>query len=96
MPALQSPYVLARARQARVPVFSNRAAVLVADFDVVDVMKKEYLGDGLYAHFDGFMITLSTQREAGEHYVALEPEVFEALIQYAIKIGWLKKDQVLR
>jgi len=63
---------------------------------MVAVMTREYLGDGLYAHLDGFMITLSTQRGAGEHYVALEPEVFEALIQYAIKIGWLKKDQVLR
>ena len=55
-----------------------------------------YIGDGLYAAFDGEMITLSTEREGGQHYVALEPSVFEALLQYAIGIGWLKKGQALR
>ena len=55
-----------------------------------------YLGDGLYAEFDGAMIVLKTPRETGEHYVALEPEVFEALIQFAIKIEWLKKGQILQ
>lgn len=56
----------------------------------------EYLGDGLYASYDGFMITLSTERLAGKHFVALEPQVFEALIQFAQKIEWLKKGQALR
>jgi hypothetical protein len=55
-----------------------------------------YLGDGLYAKYDGWMIVLSTPRAEGEHYVALEPEVFEALLQYAIQIGWLKKGDVLK
>ena len=57
---------------------------------------KTYLGDGLYASFDGGMITLSTEREAGKHWVCLEPEVFEELIQFAITIGWLKTGQVVR
>ena len=59
-------------------------------------MSSNYLGDGLYAEYDGWMITLKTPREHGEHFVALEPSVFEELIQYAIKIGWLKEGQVLR
>ena len=57
---------------------------------------EDYLGDGLYASYDGWMITLSAPREHDEHYVALEPEVFEALLQYAMKIGWLKKGDVLK
>lgn len=56
--------------------------------------EKEYLGDGLYASGD-FMITLSADRGNGTHYVCLEPEVFEALLQYAMKIGWLKDGQKL-
>jgi len=40
------------------------------------------LGDGLYAEFDGYHIILKTQRDTEEHYVALEPEVFSALIEY--------------
>jgi hypothetical protein len=41
-----------------------------------------YLGDGLYASFDGWMITLKAPREDGEHWVGLEPEVLEALLQF--------------
>lgn len=49
-------------------------------------MKEEYLGDGLYASFDG-MIRL---RAAGrEHEVYLEPEVFAALVDFAKRVaGW--------
>lgn len=46
-------------------------------------MSKEiYLGDGLYASFDGFMITLRAPRENGDHLVMLEPEVFAALVEF--------------
>ena len=41
-----------------------------------------YLGDGLYASFDGFMITLRAPREGGDHWVGLEPDVFAALVEY--------------
>jgi hypothetical protein len=44
--------------------------------------EKSYLGDGLFCHFDGFHFILSTERENGEHYVGLEPEVFDMLIRY--------------
>jgi hypothetical protein len=46
-------------------------------------MKKEtYLGDGLYASFDGFMIMLRAPREHRDHWIALEPKVFRALVEY--------------
>jgi hypothetical protein len=41
-----------------------------------------YLGDGLYASFDGFMITLRAPRENGDDWVGLEPNVFAALVEY--------------
>lgn len=44
---------------------------------------EEYLGDGLYASFDGFMITLRAPRENGDHWVGLEPQVYAALTRFA-------------
>jgi hypothetical protein len=41
-----------------------------------------YLGDGLYASFDGFQIILRAPREHGDHYVALEPTVYAALCKF--------------
>lgn len=38
-------------------------------------LNETYLGDGLYASFDGYQITLRAPREGGDHYVALEPSV---------------------
>ena len=46
-------------------------------------MPDRYLGDGVYASFDGYQIWLSTVREDGiTHRIALEPEVYDALHQY--------------
>jgi hypothetical protein len=45
--------------------------------------KETYLGDGLYASFDGYMITLRAPRDNGDHWVGLEPEIFAALVTYA-------------
>lgn len=58
--------------------------------------RQVYLGDGVYASYRGPDIELKTEREHGEHFICLEPEVFEALIQFAMKIGWLEKGQVLK
>jgi hypothetical protein len=44
--------------------------------------EETYLGDGLYASFDGSMITLRAPREHGDHWVGLEPDVFVALIEF--------------
>lgn len=43
---------------------------------------KSYIGDGLYAEWDGFMLTLKAPRENGEHWVGLEPEVFQNLLRF--------------
>ena len=45
-----------------------------------------YLGDGLYASFDGWMITLRAPRMGGDHWVGLEPDVYDALVEYAKEI----------
>jgi hypothetical protein len=45
--------------------------------------KEVYLGDGLYASFDGFMITLRAPRDHGDHYVCLEPMVYRELLRFA-------------
>jgi hypothetical protein len=48
--------------------------------------RETYLGDGLYARFDGFMIWLRAPRETGDHVVALEPEVYAALVKFVERI----------
>jgi hypothetical protein len=55
-------------------------------------MKNEtYLGDGLYASFDGFMITLRAPREHEDHWVALEPKVFAALLEFVRGINRMEQ-----
>lgn len=48
--------------------------------------KEIYLGDGLYAHFDGYHFVLRAPREFGDHVVALEPPVFDALLEYRERV----------
>jgi hypothetical protein len=45
-----------------------------------------YLGDGLYASFDGTQIILRAPRENGDHFVALEPSVLEAFETFIAKL----------
>lgn len=50
-------------------------------------MKKTYLGDGLFASFDGYRIWLTA--ENGIHVmdkVALEPAVYQSLL------GWVEQE----
>lgn len=48
--------------------------------DALPVQGEEtYLGDGLYASFDGFHVKLRAPREGGDHVVGLEPQVYRAL-----------------
>lgn len=44
--------------------------------------EETYLGDGVYARFDGYQVWLRTPRENGDHEIALEPKVYEALTNY--------------
>ena len=48
---------------------------------------ESYLGDGLYATFDGWQIVLRAPRADGDHRVALEPEVYTALLRFAERIN---------
>jgi len=44
--------------------------------------KETYLGDGLYASFDGYMICLRAPREDGDHWVGLEPDIYARLLEF--------------
>ena len=48
--------------------------------------KDIYLGDGVYASFDGYQIWLAVN-DHNNKVIALEPGVFEALKQYAEKLN---------
>lgn len=41
-----------------------------------------YLGDGLYASFDGYQICLRAPRDFGDHTVFLEPPVLIAFNRF--------------
>ena len=43
------------------------------------MMSKTYLGNGLYAEWDGEQLKLWTERGNGRHYVYLNAEVLRAL-----------------
>jgi hypothetical protein len=45
-----------------------------------------YLGDGLYASWDGFAVWLRAPREEGDHRVALEPHALRALAEFVRSI----------
>lgn len=46
--------------------------------------QETYLGDGLYAAYDGFYVWLRAPRENGDHIVGMDPSVldnFERFVQ---------------
>lgn len=45
-------------------------------------MEDDYLGDGVYASFDGMHIVLDLREQDTTTHIALEPAVMEALIRY--------------
>jgi hypothetical protein len=45
-----------------------------------------YLGDGVYASFDGYAIRLRAPRLSGDHVIFLEPLEWAALKAYAEKV----------
>lgn len=47
--------------------------------------KEVYLGDGLYASFDGYQVKLRAPDERGDREVFLEPNVLEAFL------AWIKE-----
>lgn len=47
-----------------------------------------YLGDGVYARFDGFQVWITTTPNQRDSGIALEPSVMGALVNYAAKCGY--------
>ena len=51
-------------------------------------MDKEYLGDSVYAQFDGFTLTLTTENGEGpSNIIHLEPDVLANLADYVEKLN---------
>lgn len=46
----------------------------------------EYLGDGVYASFDGYHVWLRTGSHDAEPAIALEPDVLTALLRYQRRV----------
>lgn len=46
--------------------------------------QRGYLGDGVYYEFDGYMTKLWTDRETGVHYIYLEPESVQRLVEIVV------------
>ncbi len=53
-------------------------------------VEEVYLGDGLYASFDGFMVKLRAPRLEGDHEVFLEQQVYLGLRAFAARVWELK------
>jgi len=48
---------------------------------------KDYLGDSVYANFDGYHIVLTTNNGLGaSNTIALDPDVYNALLQFKERI----------
>ena len=54
--------------------------------------KDVYLGDGVYAGFDGFHIILDLRAQDPSVRIALEPVVYAALREYA-RVCWPQKEE---
>lgn len=61
------------------------------DFDCMENTIK-YIGDGVYAGFDGYQIWLVCRREADFHYIALDQKTFINLHSYASNLYNSKKE----
>ena len=54
-------------------------------------LEETYLGDGLYASYDGFTFWLRAPREDGDHVVALEPLVLAEFMRYVTDVEIVRK-----
>mgnify|MGYP003421329040 FL=1 len=58
---------------------------------------KEYLGDSVYADFDGYAFVLTTENGMGpSNTIVLEPQIMEALKEYVKRISRLLDPSVDR
>ena len=52
---------------------------------------KQYIGDSVYAEFNGYEIILTTENGLPfdpSNRIVLEPEVLDSLLKYAARHGW--------
>jgi hypothetical protein len=57
-------------------------------------VNKQYLGDSVYAEFDGYAIMLTTDNGYGPtNTIILEPDVLGALNKYANFVNQIKETQ---
>ena len=62
--------------------------------DLPEPNAETYLGDGLYASFDGYQIILRAPRRyayGGDHYVGLEPAVYRTLLAWVARYPRLRQ-----
>lgn len=58
---------------------------------------KEYIGDSVYADFDGYAFVLTTENGMGpSNTIVLEPRIMEALKEYVKRISRLLDPSVDR
>ena len=49
--------------------------------------RKQYLGDGVYADFDGYALVLTTENGIDtQNTIVIEPTIMEALLRFATTI----------
>lgn len=53
---------------------------------MTETAKEVYLGDAVYASFDGYQIWLRTG-DGNNNRIALEPQVFQRLREYAARLA---------
>jgi len=50
---------------------------------------KEYLGDGVYADYDGYALVLTTENGIEQtNRIVMEPDIFEALCRWVKRAAW--------
>lgn len=58
-----------------------------------DSIVRQYLGDGVYAKFDGWMLTIYLDNGVTQSsFIALEPEVLQALVEFNAVCRQLKPE----
>jgi len=57
---------------------------------------ESYLGDGVYASFDGYQIWLDTRAQHPVNRIALEPNVYDAFRRFAEKSFGRDPDEASR
>ena len=65
---------------------------MAKDFKQLDC----YLGDGVYASFDGYQIILDLRGQDDTTRIALEPSVFTALVKYKERLDNIIADLIAK